>query len=454
VHDPCFPLLARAPRPWPSAPALALLVREPEAVYRPRHPERTALYRLFERHFDDYVRTHEERFARPSGPLRPVVPRTVEAYLDCGRLFGGFARLRCPKCKGEHLLAFSCQTRNFCPSCQAKRAALFAEKMESEILAPVPHRHVVFTVPKALRGLFERERKLLGLLPRCAFRAVRLLYQEHFDRRDALPGMVASIQTFGSTLNFNPHVHALVTEGVLEHGGAFLPLTAPDLAALDELFRRLVLAALVKAQRLSEGFRDRLLTWRHSGFSVYGAQVVLPEETARIAHLARYATRPPLAQQRVRKRDEGTYLLETTSDPATGATQLALDPLDLIHRLAQQIPDPRQHLVRYYGAYANRARRLFRAADEEEEGGGAGGPKLDADALADPESEFASARRQSWARLLRKVLEVDPLLCPQCQVEMKIVSVITDPVVVDSILRHVEEGGGHDPHAPRAPPAA
>jgi hypothetical protein len=52
------------------------------------------------------------------------------------------------------------------------------------------------------------------------------------------------------------------------------------------------------------------------------------------------------------------------------------------------------------------------------------------------------------------VLEADPLLCPDCQVEMKIVSVITDPVVVDAILRHVEQGGGHDPHAPRASPAA
>jgi len=238
VPDPCFAALTPAPTRWAPAPALVLLVGEPEAVYRPRHPERTALYRLFERHFDDYVRTHEQRFERPSGPLRPVVPRTVEAYLDCGRLFGGFARLRCPQCKGEHLLAFSCQTRNFCPSRQAKRAALFAEKLEGDILAPVPHRHVVFTIPKALRGLFERERKLLGLLPRCAFRAVRLLYQEHFARRDALPGMVASIQTFGSALNFNPHVHALVTEGVLEHGGAFSPLTQPDLAAL------------VKAERL------------------------------------------------------------------------------------------------------------------------------------------------------------------------------------------------------------
>ena len=61
---------------------------------------------------------------------------------------------------------------------------------------------------------------------------------------------------------------------------------------------------------------------------------------------------------------------------------------------------------------------------------------------AGDESGFARERRQSWARLLRKVLELDPLLCPQCEVEMKIVWVITDPVVVDAILRHVDEGGG------------
>ena len=136
----------------------------------------------------------------------------------------------------------------------------------------------------------------------------------------------------------------------------------------------------------------------------------------------------------------------------TLSLHVALDPLELIQRLVQQIPDPRQHLVRYYGSYANRARHMFRPAAEELDGGGPGGPELDPD--ADAESEFATERRQSWARLLRKILEVDPLLCPNCQVQMKIVSVITDPVVVDTILRHVDEGGGHDPHAPRAAHAA
>ena len=93
---------------------------EAPAVYRPRHPERTAFYRLFQDHFDSYVRAYEERFEPRSGPLRPVVVRSVEEFLSCGRLQGGFARIRCPKCRAEHLLAFSCRTRNFCSSWQAK----------------------------------------------------------------------------------------------------------------------------------------------------------------------------------------------------------------------------------------------------------------------------------------------------------------------------------------------
>jgi ribosomal protein S27E len=132
----------------------------PVQVYRPRRPERTDFYRILEKHFDAYVWAYEERFELSSGPLRPVVRSSVEAFLGCGRPEGGFARIKCPDCKAERLLTFSCRTRCFCPSCQAKRAALFAEKLVEDLLAPVPHRHYVFTLPIALRGLFRRERRL------------------------------------------------------------------------------------------------------------------------------------------------------------------------------------------------------------------------------------------------------------------------------------------------------
>jgi len=61
-----------------------------------------------------------------------------------------------------HLLELICRTRNFCPSCQAKRSARFAAHVITEILEPVPHRHVVLTIPRVLQGRFRRERRLLA----------------------------------------------------------------------------------------------------------------------------------------------------------------------------------------------------------------------------------------------------------------------------------------------------
>ena len=213
-----------------SAEGPLFLLREAPAVYRPRRPERTAFYRLLEDHFAECALVHEDRFEDQDGPLRGVVTRAVDAFLACGRPENGFARVVCPECRAEFLVPFSCRTRNFCPSCQQKRSLLFAEKLREDVLAPVHHRHMIFTIPVALRGLFLRERRLLGLLPRCAYETVRRVYQELHGTRDSLPGMVASIQTFGSQLQWNPHVHSLVSDGMSD-----LP---PNVVPLPELVFR------------------------------------------------------------------------------------------------------------------------------------------------------------------------------------------------------------------------
>jgi len=54
-------------------------------------------------------------------------------------------------------------------------------------------------------------------------------------------------------------------------------------------------------------------------------------------------------------------------------------------------------------------------------------------------SELVGQRRRSWARLLRRIYEVDPLVCPCCDGELKIVSVITDPVVIRDLVSRIEE---------------
>ncbi len=209
-------------------------------------------------------------------------------------------------------MAFSCRTRNFCSSCQAKRSVLFAEKLTSEILAPVPHRHWTFSIPRVLRGVVERDRKLLGLLSQTAYAAILKTFQAFFDRRDVRPGCVISLQTFGAYgCNFNPHAHALVSGGVFNRDGEFLPLPDPDPAAVMEVFRRLFLERLHRAERLSETFMHNLLSWGHPGFSVFAGPPVDAAALPALESQSRYITRPALAMDALERLDDGSLSLET-----------------------------------------------------------------------------------------------------------------------------------------------
>ena len=55
---------------------------------------------------------------------------------------------------------------------------------------------------------------------------------------------------------------------------------------------------------------------------------------------------------------------------------------------------------------------------------------------ANEEEVETNARKRAWARLLAKVYEVDPLLCPKCGAEMKAIAIIEDRDEIKHILRH------------------
>jgi hypothetical protein len=140
------------------------------------------------------------------------------ALLKCGILHYGFARLKCQGCGRDRFLAYSCRTRQFCPSCAAKRSAAFTDWVASEVLEPVSHRQVVFTIPKVLRPVFRKNRKLLGLLCRCAWDTLKEMHQGTFPEEDVRGAAVIAVQTAGDQLGWHPHLHALVTQHVPDPG--------------------------------------------------------------------------------------------------------------------------------------------------------------------------------------------------------------------------------------------
>ncbi|OGR11583.1 MAG: hypothetical protein A2277_04685 [Desulfobacterales bacterium RIFOXYA12_FULL_46_15] len=55
-----------------------------------------------------------------------------------------------------------------------------------------------------------------------------------------------------------------------------------------------------------------------------------------------------------------------------------------------------------------------------------------------PNDRSSKESRQNWARLIQKIYEVDPLVCPKCQGTMRIISFIEELDIIEKILRHLD----------------
>ncbi len=278
----------------------------------------------------------------------------VARYLDCGIFERGFARIRCPDCATEFLLAFSCKGRGLCPSCGAKRAAEFAAFLRDEVVADVGHAQWVFTVPKLLRPYFMHHRELLGPLCAAAWQTVRELMAVAAGEEQGLrPGMVAMSQTFGDQLNPHPQVHALVTRGGWTRSGEWVGVPYLSSSAAEQLFRHKVIRLLQRAGLLDDDRTRLLLSWHHSSFSVHNAVTVPAGDGRALEALASYCLRNPVSLARLRWEpgsQTATYLPQTGHDGEKAET---LQALDFVARLLAHVPDPRRHLVHYYGATSN-----------------------------------------------------------------------------------------------------
>ena len=105
-------------------------------------------------------------------------------------------------------------------------------------------------------------------------------------------------------------------------------------------------------------------------------------------------------------------------DEKIGRNFEVFTPCDFIAAITQHIPDKSFQLVRYYWWYSNKMRgRRAKQADKQTEG----------DAVEVIDVSAHEPRRipsKKWRELIKKVWEADPLRCPKCSREMRIVSLI------------------------------
>jgi len=310
----------------------------------------------------------------------------------------------------------------------AKRAVKFAEHLYGNVLQDVPHRHTVFTIPKRLRGYFRYDRGLNGILFDAAWGAVT----EVLSVDGAVPAAVLTLQTAGEALNFHPHLHGCLANGLFLLDGYFKEFENIDQEKLTQRFGEWILAALHSRELISDEDFAQILSQEHSGFGVWLGEPFQDPDSERF--VARYIERGPISLEKLSIQDD--IVTYTTKEGKAHE----FDGLEFLALLSSHIARPYESLTRYFGFYSCRSRgeRIKRLST----------PLIED--LPEPKTKASS----TWASCMKRVLEINPLECPKCQSEMRIVAFVHDTAEINKIMRSLDFPDFKPPAPlPRGPPA-
>lgn len=458
----------------------------PRYVYERHRPEETPLYGIVETYYPRFL----ARLDAEGGSLPTFVKQEFDDYLKCGLLEHGFLRVKCDACSHEHLVAFSCKRRGFCPSCGARRMVESAAHLVDHVLPEQPIRQWVLTFPYPLRFLFAAQPQVLSQVLGVVYRAISTYLIKKTGltvASSAKTGAVTLIQRFGSALNLNIHFHMLFLDGVYSFDRArpkFHRAPRPTPAELvrllhtistrvarllerqgllvrdaeseyldfePEAFEQLIGASIHyriaigpnagrKALTLRtipaqpEPFASTLLA-KQPGFSLHAATLCEVNQRDKLEKLCRYITRPAIANERLSTNERGQVMYKFKQPFRDGTTHVVLDPLDFIARLAALVPRPRLNLTRFHGVFAPNSKQREHIVPRRE-----------------PKAHDQPRAPMSWMQRLKRVFAIDIETCPKCGAKLHVIACIEDPDVIATFLEHRRTREAAVTSQPRAPP--
>lgn len=281
-------------------------------------------------------------------------------------------------------------------------------------------------------SFFAANRKTLDFL----FRATTGAIMDWCKNNGLLPGIVAVLHTFGGDLDFHPHIHILLTLGGLSENDNFDFNIWQNCSFFPEKqlkssFRYILLKNLQKLakekllnipQAIKQGWWKKLKTmkfyevaqilWKIVWYVYIGEKLDNAVYTAK--YIGRYAKRPCLSETNITDYDPiaKTVTFAYRDKIEKIDKQLVLSADEFIGRLVRHIPEKHFRLIRYYGIYANAVKNELM-------------PLLLAQiaALYTIAKLMFAPKRKTWRELKIEATGIDPLVCPNCKVQMDLISI-------------------------------
>lgn len=249
------------------------------------------------------------------------------------------------------------------------------------------------------------------------------------------------MHTFGSTLNFHPHIHILITDGGLSaHNNSltwkhcsFFPektLKARFKYILIKQLRQWVYKKLKekslsipcsvqafwkKKYNTTDFFAVTKLLYTVIWYVFIGEKLTNAHYTT--SYIGRYAKRPCVSETNIVYYNYEKQIVSFVYKDKITKTKkcVTVSVEEFLKRLIRHIPEKNFRMIRHYGFYANRIKNSL----------------LDTLALLaapifgrtfvlyDPDAE-----PKSWRLRIQRTTGSDPLICPNCHVEMKLIQMV------------------------------
>jgi hypothetical protein len=298
--------------------------------------------------------------------LRKQLPAVVAAAaiiamtkaLTCRTDARGFIQYRCLDCGAMLRIPFACKSR-WCPHCGIAKATEAAERAKSRLLN-VRHRHLTFSVPAELRHLLFVRRELLAVVAKAAVQTTIQAMGTRCRAFAPLPGVMATVHTYGRNLEWHVHVHVLCTEGGLRGDGVWQPVKlypATQYRRLWQYWLLKLLRAAVKGDRSGMWHIGHLYHTHPTGFIV-NVMSRYSSGAKAAAYCCRYTGRPPLSERRIVAYD-GKHVSLCYKDYRDGQEKtLTLPAVTFLVRVLQHVWPRYQRDVHYHGLYQPSRRKL------------------------------------------------------------------------------------------------
>jgi hypothetical protein len=380
--------------------------------------------------FRQYGSSYRERHKMPLSQLRSM--RAIERCRSAE--LGGHVD-ECDSCGRIRISYNSCRNRH-CPKCQFLKKERWLEQRREDIL-PVPHFHVVFTIPAKLNPLALRNKSVFyNILFRSVAETLIELARDPKHLGGEI-GFISILHTWGENLMDHPHIHCIVTGGGLSlDGKRWLSCRKTffiSVKVLSRLFRGKVLDYLRESWEQEQlefqgTIADLQDPAQFSAFlkSLYCREWVVyskppfKDPEMLLDYLGRYTHRIAIGNHRILKmqNDEVFFLWRDYADGNKNKT-MTVEASEFIRRFLLHVLPERFVKIRYYGLLANRNSKTMLAQCRKLLG-------------AVTEKADAKNMRGTWQEFLLKVCGIDLRQCPFCQEGRMIRKEIVLPVRCNS----------------------